>query len=163
MLVRILHGTASRSAPRNGEQQDFKLASLPTDANHKWLEEIGFARPKDMIDIIDGWMSGVLHKKRASTQLSPEFCQLFLSVQVMQLTRCSFAVLQTSSEFTCRSNFCPFVQHPQLADLVARFGQSPCLDSSAWSETGLFDLLLELSFYPFHLNSSPAWRRRTNN
>ncbi len=118
-LLKVHHETADR--------QDFKLASpADRDANHRWLAEIGFSRPEDMINIIDGWMSGRISATRSErarhylTQFLPAF-----------LRRLGFAS-DPDAAFACFTDlirnlparaqiFALFVQYPQLADLVAAF------------------------------------------
>ena len=150
-LLAVHHETA--------EQQDFKLASsADRDANHKWLEEIGFARPKDMIDIIDGWMSGRISATRS--ERARNYLTEFLPAFLKRLSDAS----DPDAAFACFTDlirnlpagaqiFALFVQYPQLADLVGSvLVKAPALTRQLGQKTGLFDLLLRTEFFtPFQL------------
>ena len=148
-LLAVHHETA--------DQQDFKLASsADRDANHRWLEEIGFARPEDMIDIIDGWMSGRISATRS--ERARHYLTKFLPAFLRRLSDAN----DPDAAFACFTDlirnlpagaqiFALFVQYPQLADLVGSvLVKAPALTRQLGQRTGLFDLLLNTEFFtPF--------------
>tara|TARA_B100000963_G_scaffold40781_1_gene30363 strand:- start:989 stop:3871 length:2883 start_codon:yes stop_codon:yes gene_type:complete len=137
--------------------KDYKLASsADRKANFYWLAEIGFSRPEDMLDIIDGWMSGRIPATRSEkarhylTQFLPAF-----------LRRLGDAV-DPDAAFACFTDlirnlpagaqiFALFVHYPQLADLVGSvLVKAPALTRQLGQKPGLFDLLLNTEFFtPF--------------
>ena len=142
---------------KTANSQDYKLASsADRNANCYWLAEIGFSRPEDMIDIIDGWMSGRIPATRSErarhylTQFLPAF-----------LRRLGDAV-DPDAAFACFTDlirnlpagaqiFALFVHYPQLADLVGSvLVKAPALTRQLSQKPGLFDLLLNTEFFtPF--------------
>ena len=136
------------------DQKNFKLASsADRDANHRWLAEIGFSRPEDMIDIIDGWMSGRISATRS--ERARHYLSQFLPAFLSRLSDAS----EPDAAFACFTDlirnlpagaqiFALFVQYPQLADLVGSvLVKAPALTRQLSQNPGLFDLLLNTEFF----------------
>ena len=136
------------------ERQNFKLASsADRDANYRWLAEIGFSRPEDMVDIIDGWMSGRIPATRS--ERARQYLTEFLPAFLQRLSDAS----DPDAAFACFTDlirnlpagaqiFALFVQYPQLADLVGSLlVKAPALTRKLGQKPGLFDLLLRTEFF----------------
>ena len=124
--------------------------------NSRWLAEIGFTRPDDMMDIIDGWMSGRIPATRS--ERARGYLDWFLPPFLARLGNAS----APDSAFACFTElirnlpagaqiFALFVHYPQIADLVGNLlVKAPELTRQLSRKPALFDLLLNTEFFtPF--------------
>ena len=131
-------------------------SSADRTVNSRWLADIGFSRPDDMMDIIDGWMSGRLPATRS--ERARGYLSRFLPPFLARLGKAS----APDSAFACFTElirnlpagaqiFALFVHYPQIADLVGNLlVKAPALTRQLSRKPALFDLLLDTEFYtPF--------------
>ena len=142
---------------KTANSQGYKLASsADRNANRSWLAEIGFSRPEDIIDIIDGWMSGRIPATRS--ERARHYLARFLPAFVTRLG----SAVDPDAAFACFTDlirnlpagaqiFSLFVHYPQLADLVGSvLVKAPALTRQLGQKPSLFDLLLKTEFFdPF--------------
>ena len=152
LMDRLLAGHNAKASA-----EDRRLASsADRTVNSSWLAEVGFSRPDDMMDIIDGWMSGRVPATRS--ERARDYLTRFLPSFLMRLGKAD----APDSAFACFTElirnlpagaqiFALFVHYPQLADLVGSLlVKAPEMTNTLSRKPALFDLLLETSFFtPF--------------
>lgn len=138
------------------EKDRLLASSADRIVNSRWLATIGFTRPDDMMDIIDGWMSGRIPATRS--ERARDYLARFLPPFLARLGKAS----APDTAFACFTElirnlpagaqiFALFVHYPQLADLVGNLlVKAPALTQQLSRKPALFDLLLETGFFtPF--------------
>lgn len=145
---------AHKAGPTDKER--VLASSADRTVNSRWLADIGFSRPDDMMDIIDGWMSGRIPATRS--ERARGYLGRFLPPFLARLGKAS----APDSAFACFTElirnlpagaqiFALFVHYPQIADLVGNLlVKAPALTRQLSRKPALFDLLLDTEFFtPF--------------
>ena len=152
LMDRLLAGHKAEA----GQTDRLLASSADRTVNSQWLADIGFTRPDDMMDIIDGWMSGRIPATRS--ERARDYLARFLPPFLARLGKAS----APDSAFACFTElirnlpagaqiFALFVHYPQIADLVGNvLVKAPAMTRQLSRKPALFDLLLETEFFtPF--------------
>ena len=143
------------AAHKTGADETDRILASSADrtVNSRWLAEIGFSRPDDMMDIIDGWMSGRIPATRS--ERARGYLSRFLPPFLDRLGKAS----DPDSAFACFTElirnlpagaqiFALFVHYPQIADLVGNLlVKAPALTRQLSRKPALFDRLLDTEFF----------------
>lgn len=130
---------------------------LASAADHElsleWLASLGFARPHDMRDIIDGWSSGRSPATRGERarhylfRLLPELITHLAEAGDPDAAFARFADLVAALPAGAQA-FSLLCQHPQLANLITDIlVKAPALTNTIGRRTDVLDILLEPGFF----------------
>lgn len=151
------HPILDQMVARASDRQETTPQMLVSAGDHQlsldWLTSLGFARPHDIRDIIDGWSSGRTPATRGERarhylfRLLPELIARLSKAGEPDAAFARFADFVAALPAGAQA-FSLLCQHPQLASLITGIlVKAPALTNAISRRTDILDILLEPRFF----------------
>ena len=149
----IFDQMVERAQNRQSTTPELLASAADHQVSLEWLASLGFARPHDMRDIIDGWSSGRIPATRGERarhylfRLLPELITHLAEAGDPDAAFARFADLVAALPAGAQA-FSLLCQHPQLASLITDIlVKAPALTNTIGRRTDVLDILLEVDFF----------------
>ena len=149
----IFDQMVERAQNRQSALPELLASAADHELSLEWLASLGFARPHDLRDIIDGWSSGRSPATRGERarhylfRLLPELITHLAKAGDPDAAFARFADLVAALPAGAQA-FSLLCQHPQLASLITDIlVKAPALTNTIGRRTDVLDILLEPDFF----------------
>lgn len=149
----IFDNMLERVKQRQSHTPDIFTGGGENNQSIDWLEELGFKRAQDIVNIIDGWTNGRIAATRG--ERSRQYLLRFLPKLLTELVKAPdpdaafarFADFVTGLSAGAQP-FALLCEHPHLASLISDIMiKAPALTDQLCRRPDLFDSILESSFF----------------
>ena len=149
----IFDQMVERAQNRQSATPELLASAADHELSLEWLASLGFARPHDIRDIIDGWSSGRSPATRGERarhylfRLLPDLIDHLAKAGDPDAAFARFADLVAALPAGAQA-FSLLCQHPQLASLITDIlVKAPALTNTIGRRTDVLDILLEPDFF----------------
>ena len=160
----IFDQMVERAQNRQSAMPELLASAADHELSLEWLASLGFARPHDLRDIIDGWSSGRSPATRGERarhylfRLLPELITHLAKAGDPDAAFARFADLVAALPAGAQA-FSLLCQHPQLASLITDIlVKAPALTNTIGRRTNVLDILLEPDFFT-PLKGRKSWHK----
>ena len=149
----ILDQMVARASDRKETSSQILASAADHELSLDWLASLGFVRPHDIRDIIDGWSSGRTSATRGERarhylfRLLPDLITRLSKAGEPDAAFARFADFVAALPAGAQA-FSLLCQHPQLASLITGIlVKAPALTNAISRRTDILDILLEPRFF----------------